>query len=553
MEAGFGADFLEHVSDPLLIARSNGAICLANPPLRALCGWTEPLVGRPAGSVIRGWDTGARSAAAARAVPALLERACGAPLAVELLVSSWRARGDRFTGAVVRRLAAVEASAPALERRPDQADFEIAQARAAHDLLEEVVEMLPQAVCVFDAQDRYLLWNRRYTELYPEIAAHLRVGIPFSDILRLSHDSGRMAEKADDFEAWLAERLAKHARPAWREEQELKDGRWLLHDDRRLAGGGAIGMRIDITDIKRREASFRLLFQSNPVPMLIFEAGTLRIADANDAACSLYGFARDAFLSLSMGDLHEDRERDAARRMYDALVDSYEGRAIWRHRTARRDLLDVLIFVRASRHQDRPCFLAAVVDVSDRIRAEAKIAHVAHHDPVTGLANRIRFRAVAETILSGRAPGGGRRLALHFLDLDGFKQVNDTYGHAAGDDLLRMVGERLQAAVRAGDLVARLGGDEFVVLQTSGSNNEKAMAARLLACLERSFPIRGDAVRIGASLGLAVAPRHGEDLDRLVAAADAALYEAKAAGRNLWRAARAPGRTRRIETPIEAA
>jgi diguanylate cyclase (GGDEF)-like protein len=116
-----------------------------------------------------------------------------------------------------------------------------------------------------------------------------------------------------------------------------------------------------------------------------------------------------------------------------------------------------------------------------------------------------------------------------------------------------MVGERLQAAVRAGDLVARLGGDEFVVVQTSGTSNEKAMAARLLGCLERSFSIRGDAVRIGCSLGLAVAPRNGATLDQLVAAADGALYEAKAAGRNLWRAARTRGRARRVEAPAAAA
>jgi diguanylate cyclase (GGDEF)-like protein/PAS domain S-box-containing protein len=474
----------------------------------------------------------------------------GGPIPVELSTTTWRTDGTHFQAVVIRRLGGDEATNERLD--DEKAKSALALAQTAQKRLEQVVEMLPQAVCMFDAQDRFVLWNRRYAELYPEIAAHLRVGIPFADILRLSLEGGEAPEKIDDNERWLVERLAKHARPSSREEQEWRDGRWILHDDRRLSDGGAIGMRIDITDLKRREASFRLLFQSNPVPMLLFERGTLRIIDVNDAAISVYGFPRDTFLARSLPDLHETAERSLAADTFSALRDMYDGRTVWRHCTARNDPLDVLIFVRASQYNDRPCFLTAIVDVSDRIRAETQIAHMARHDPLTGLANRIRLREMAEAALSAKSERPGRLAAVHCLDLDGFKPVNDAFGHLAGDDLLRLVGERLRAVARRGDLVARLGGDEFAILQTSGLRAVDKIARRFLSVFEAPFRIANAEVQIGASLGFAIAPQDGASLDELLAAADVALYAAKAAGRNTWRAAgaAAPRRAKPIGAPL---
>lgn len=539
---GLGASLLMQLSDPLLIVDSNGAIRFANAAFQALTGWPHHLTGYPVRDIIKDWDCTPIDGGESRAVKTWLDRSSGSPLSVELVQSSWQAEGESLKGAIVRDLSKGVAEAPDEGPQPPAA-LAAAQVEAAHKLLEEVVEMMPQAVCVFDSQDRYVLWNRRYAELYPEIADSLRAGIAFADILRISFASGRMPEKADDFEAWLSQRLNKHAQPSWREEQELKDGRWILHDDRRLPSGGSIGVRIDITEIKRRESTFRLLFESNPVAMLVFEAGTLRILDVNDAACALYGHTRERFLSGVIGDLHQEGERGAAETVYSALVDTYEGRTVWHHRTASGAVLNVLIFIRASLHQDLPSYLAAVVDVSDRVRAEARIAHIAHHDIVTGLPNRIRFREVAQAALSHGDHPGDRQLIIHCLDLDGFKPVNDTYGHGAGDLLLKMVGERLSATVRSGDLVARLGGDEFAIVQTGGLQNPTAVAARLVGCLRESFSIQGRDICIGASLGFAVSPTDGADLDQLIAAADRALYEAKAAGRGTWRAASKPRRS----------
>lgn len=166
------------------------------------------------------------------------------------------------------------------------------------------------------------------------------------------------------------------------------------------------------------------------------------------------------------------------------------------------------------------------------MRAEREHEFHARHDMLTGLQNRSGLAKALEARFS--RPAEPRRLALIYLDLDGFKAVNDTYGHMAGDRLLQLVAERLRGMLRSGDLVARIGGDEFIVL------SEQTETAPLMAFGERlireiSLPYELDnrhAVAVGASVGIALAPEHGRDMQSLLAAADAALYQAKSEGKS---------------------
>jgi diguanylate cyclase (GGDEF)-like protein/PAS domain S-box-containing protein len=532
-----GAEFLQRLPDAALIVRADGTICFANQTAQSLARWKTPIVGQPIAAIVPDWKKDFSFKSSDKRLETEIQCGDGNRIAVGLQTIGWVQDGSPFLGVVLRTVASEDGATEGSADKKSRAKIALEMAQTAQKRLEQIVEMLPQAVCVFDAQDRYVLWNRRYAELYPEIAPYLRVGIPFAEILRLSLDGGNHPERVEDKERWLADRLAKHALPCSQEEQEWRDGRWVLHDDRRLSDGGAIGMRIDITDLKRREASFRLLFQSNPVPMLLFEPETLRIVDVNDSAIAVYGFGRETFLTRSLTELHDPLERKLAAETFGGLAAAYDGRTVWRHRTAKDESFDALIFVRASESNQRPCFLAAIVDVSDRIRAEAQIAHIANHDPLTGLANRIRFRQVAEATLQCKPSRSTRHMAVHCIDLDGFKPVNDTFGHLAGDSLLRLVAERLQSVARRGDLVARLGGDEFVVLQTSGLSAVGKIAQRLLSVFDAPFRVGDADVQIGASLGFAIAPEDGATIDELLAAADAALYVAKAEGRSTWRAA----------------
>lgn len=163
--------------------------------------------------------------------------------------------------------------------------------------------------------------------------------------------------------------------------------------------------------------------------------------------------------------------------------------------------------------------------------AEQESVHRARHDDLTGLSNRADL-ALQMTERLSRA-GGPERFALFYLDLDGFKAVNDTHGHAAGDRVLQMVAHRLNGLVRIGDVIARLGGDEFVVL-ADGLAEDDALrfGERLIVKIARDYDIGGGGVcTIGVSVGIACAPRHGTDVRALLAAADGALYAAKAMGK----------------------
>ncbi len=183
---------------------------------------------------------------------------------------------------------------------------------------------------------------------------------------------------------------------------------------------------------------------------------------------------------------------------------------------------------------NRPLEWAGVLeDVNERRQAQARIAHMAHHDVLTGLPNRLLF---SERLREAFRHGGGGRssgVALMWVDLDRFKEVNDTLGHAAGDHVLRSVAERISSALREGDTVARLGGDEFAVIQAQGNQPgaAAALAGRLMELLGEPIVVGGQAVQIGVSIGIAL-PRDGAGTpDELMQQADMALYRAKDLGR----------------------
>ncbi len=166
--------------------------------------------------------------------------------------------------------------------------------------------------------------------------------------------------------------------------------------------------------------------------------------------------------------------------------------------------------------------------------AEHDMAQIAKHDALTGLANRLLLRErFQESILA--TTRNGASVALHFIDLDGFKAVNDGRGHLAGDMVLQQVSQRLQGAVRADDTVARLGGDEFVVVQVDVRHNSEAelLARRIIKQLTAPYPLEdGAPARISASIGIALAPEFGTELEALLSHADAALYRSKSAGKS---------------------
>jgi diguanylate cyclase (GGDEF)-like protein len=173
-------------------------------------------------------------------------------------------------------------------------------------------------------------------------------------------------------------------------------------------------------------------------------------------------------------------------------------------------------------------------DITERWRNETRVSYLAHHDALTGLANRSALIEKIEDACA-RCRQWGEEFSVLLIDLDRFKQVNDTFGHPAGDELLIEVAERLKSTLRETDVLARLGGDEFAVIQSNHASQDdgaETLAARIIGLFAEPFSIDGNIVIIGTSIGIALAPSHGAHAEDLLKMADLALYQAKDLGRN---------------------
>jgi diguanylate cyclase (GGDEF)-like protein/PAS domain S-box-containing protein len=303
------------------------------------------------------------------------------------------------------------------------------------------------------------------------------------------------------------------------------------------AFGDIVSLTIsDVTALKRREASFRLLFDNNPMPMWVFDAKTTGFLSVNDAAVQHYGYAREKFLSMKNRDIWPEDEWVSHSQALRQIGESYQSTRNWRHLKADGSEIHVLTFGRRVCFDGRDGYLVAAVDITERHKAEARIAYMAHHDGLTNLANRDFYQERLKQALE-EAEAGNKRVAVLCVDLDLFKNVNDSLGHPIGDRLLRLVADRLRSQVRGNNLAARLGGDEFAIIVASdvSPNEASDFAARLTKTLSAAYEIDGHEVVIGASIGIAMSPGDGATSEELMRNADLALYRAKKDGGGVHR------------------
>ena len=292
----------------------------------------------------------------------------------------------------------------------------------------------------------------------------------------------------------------------------------------------------DVTTLRRREASFRLLFDNNPMPMWVFDAETTGFLSVNDAAVQHYGYSRATFLRMKLQEIWPSDEWVPHSEALQQIGDTYHSDRNWRHLKADGSEIHVLTFGRRVMFEGRDGYLVAVVDITERHKAEARIAHMAHHDGLTNLPNRELYQDRLRQALEQGQPGH-RRVAVLCVDLDLFKNVNDSFGHPMGDRLLKAVADRLRSEVRGNNLAARLGGDEFAIILASDVSPNEASdhAARLIQILSASYDIDGVEVVIGASVGIALSPGDGATSEELMRNADMALYRAKSDGGGVHR------------------
>jgi diguanylate cyclase (GGDEF)-like protein/PAS domain S-box-containing protein len=360
------------------------------------------------------------------------------------------------------------------------------------------------------------------------------------DFKRLRIEEERTFNAAEDFDIEYR-MIARDGRVVWVREQDriVRDaaGRPLLTQ----------GVLLDVTSQRMTEDALRE--ERDRARRFLDVAGTIvvlvdaqeRIALVNRAGCELLGYAegellgRNAFDTLTPEAAREDA-RTAHRRIMregtepssgaEYAVLTRDGRArtmMWRNTLLRGE-------------DGNPTgMLSSGLDVTERLEAEQQIAYLAYHDSLTGLPNRALLAEHLDLALA-RARRSSGSVALLYLDLDDFKLVNDSLGHAAGDELLCQIAMRLQDRRRATDLLARQGGDEFLVLlsdlDTDPVATARVAAEGMLEALSRPFTICGAEFNVGASIGIGLFPRDAADAEQLLRHADAAMYQAKAQGRN---------------------
>ncbi len=278
----------------------------------------------------------------------------------------------------------------------------------------------------------------------------------------------------------------------------------------------------------RSEERYRLLFDTIPQPICIFSRRTSAFLTANQAALDQYGYSKEEFLRRGILDLN--------------IPESVEVTSAWlaakdwrsplrtRHRRKSGSDMDVEMTVREVDFAAEPAGFAIITDISERRRAEQKLEYQASHDSLTGLANRALLREHVERMVARRQGNREIQFAFLIIDLDRFKEINDTLGHCHGDRVLQCLCPRLNACVRRTDTVARLGGDEFSILLDGATAQEALLVVeKIESSIAAPILVGEHSLSVGASIGIALYPAHGEDWDTLLQHADIAMYEAKRA------------------------
>ena len=429
-------------------------------------------------------------------------------------------------------LAAAVTAAAGAARRPDW-----------RELLNRVLGSAPMGLCLFDSNLRVITSNEHFAGMYGLTGAQVRPGTTFRDILGNGLTAFGPLQRLDYIDDFGCTNRVDPDQAV----HELRDGRIISISRHAMAGGGLVEVHRDITDERLAEeranhAMQALLEKQYAIDQAVIVAITDvkgNITYANDNFCRISEYSREELIGQNHRLLKSGAHgRELFRDMYRALATGnvWRGEICNRSKSGRLYWVDTVITPQLGPTGKPISYMAIRVDITPRKEAEAKISFAASHDALTGLLNRSALVAQARATLQSDGRAGS--FSVHLLDLDGFKNVNDTLGHNAGDDLLKQVASRLRSLAGHADLVARLGGDEFAVVgpaAPAGAKSGMCLGQLIVEAMSAAFDVGHHQVNISASVGIALCPDHGATPEDLLKKADLALYEAKAAGRNGYR------------------
>ena len=422
-------------------------------------------------------------------------------------------------------------------------------------LFEDAFNNLTLGVVIFDHKRELVFCNKRYVEIYGLAPEQVKRGTPVSDLIQHRLNLGLIVHSKPD--EYIRQRTGNAVMPATTV-HEFSDGRIIAYSVRPMPDGGGMATHEDITE--REEVSARLKKQvelgkqqeeilrirnlrfdtaiNNMSQGLCFFDAARRLIVCNDRYVEMYGlppgrvgpgtplaeivdlrFEAGSVPAMTRDEYLEWRNQVAVSNVAtDSIVELGDGRTF------------------EIRHRPMPDsgWVATHEDITEQRRSEIKIEHMAHHDALTDLANRVLLNErLEQALIRARRD---EMVAIHHLDLDQFKAVNDTLGHHGGDKLLKMVASRLLLLVRETDTVARMGGDEFAIVQVAADPTDAtALAQRIIGAISEPFDIDGQHAAIGVSIGIAVGPGDGLSPEELLRNADLALYRAKGDGRGTFR------------------
>ncbi len=422
-----------------------------------------------------------------------------------------------------------------------------------NERLEEAINHLSLGIVLFNDKREVIFCNQRYADMYGLSADQVKPGTPTSELIRHRLKLGLKVSVAPD--EYVRARVGKEI-ALDTTIQEFTDGRFIAYTVHPMPGGGGMATHEDITErtelharlktqyelLRQQEEALRTRnFQfdtaiNNMSQGLCFFASDHRLIVCNDRFLEMYDIPFDRVEPGST--LMEIVDLRFAAGSFPAM--SRDEYVQWRSEVAiSNEAKDSIVELRNGktvkiRHRPMPGggWVATHEDITEQRQAEIRIEYMAHHDALTELANRVLLNARLKSAL-----GRDEMVAVHHLDLDQFKAVNDTFGHQAGDQLLKFVAERLAGLVRETDTIGRMGGDEFVIVQAPIADpaDATALAQRAIALLSEPYDIDGHQAVIGASIGIAVGPGDGIDPEKMLRSADLALYRAKGDGRGTFR------------------
>ena len=407
------------------------------------------------------------------------------------------------------------------------------------------IESMVHGLCMFDRDWRLLVCNKRYADMYGHTLDEIRPGTTVRALFEARLARGLIQNDGNQF----VERSLKSINRSQPHltNLTLADGHIFEIDHQPMPGGGWVAIHQDVTD--RRSAEQELdrtkrfldtIVEHIPMAVVVKDPRTQKFILVNKAYEDLMGIPRERAIGSTVFDMFQKEHAETIAKYDDEVLQSNDRVIVSEFplelpSKETRIVTTTRLLVCDSNKQ--PQYLISVIeDSTNRKKSESQISFMAHHDLLTGLANRALF---LENIRDAgdQLRQRGEAFTVFMLDLDRFKDVNDSLGHHTGDLLLKEAARRLRSALRETDTLARLGGDEFAIIQASEDDQREAaiaLAIRIIDSLNEPFEFDGHKLSIGTSIGIALAPEDGTEPDELMKKSDMALYRAKADGRNIY-------------------